>query len=173
MSFSNRKIKPGNNASDHEVILEKIRYFCSYRERSETEAGLKLRSLQVPANKITEILRGLREEGFISDERFARAFVRGKWRVKHWGKIRITHELRQKKIPEKLIIKAMEEIDEEKYREVLAELIRRKAATLHPQDKEENKSGKKLNLKDKLFNFALGKGYEYDLVREILDELNT
>jgi len=173
MAFGNRNIKTGNTSPDPGVILEKIRYFCSYRERSETEAELKLRSMQVPAVKIRDILRGLREDGFISDERFAMAFARGKWRVKHWGRLRITYELRQRKIPNKLIIKAMEEIDEEEYREVLANLIRRKAAALHPQAKEENKSGKKMNLKDKLFNFALSKGYEYDLVREILEELNN
>lgn len=172
MAFGNKNIKPGIKSSDPAAVLEKIRYFCSYRERSEIETELKLRSMQIPALKIRDILKGLREDGFISDERFAMAFARGKWRVKRWGRLRITYELRQRKIPEKLIAKAMEEIDEEEYIEVLAEVIRRKAASLHPQAKEENKSGKKLNLKDKLFNFALGKGYEYDLVREILDELN-
>jgi len=173
MTAANRKVFNRPGIPDPALTLEKIRYFCSYRERSETEAELKLRSMQVPALKIRDILKGLREEGFISDERFARAFVRGKWRVKRWGRLRITYELRQKKIPEKLIAKAMEEIDEDEYIEVLAEVIRKKAATLHPHAGEENKSGKKLNLKDKLFNFALGKGYEYDLVKEIIEDLKN
>jgi regulatory protein len=172
MAFGKRNIKKGIKSSDPAVILEKIRYFCSYRERSEAETELKLRSMQVPSVKIREILKELREDGFISDERFARAFARGKWRVRQWGRIRIAYELKQRKIPEKLIKEAMEEIGEEEYREVLADVIRRKAATLHLPVKEENNSRKTLNLRDKIFNFALGKGYESDLVREILDELN-
>ena len=72
-----------------------------------------------------------------------------------------------------MIIKALEEIGEEEYLEVLEDVIRKKAATLRQQGKEENNSGKILIFRDKLFNFALGKGYEYDLVREILDKLNN
>ncbi|MCX6282273.1 MAG: regulatory protein RecX [Bacteroidetes bacterium] len=113
----------------------------------------------------------LREEGFISDERFARAFVRGKWRVNHWGRIKITFELRARKIPESLIREALVEIDADTYRETLRELTEKKAKDIRLQKREKNNSGKNLNLRDKLFNFALGKGYESDLVREILDEL--
>lgn len=166
-----RPEKPGQ-PPDPLVLLEKIRHFCSYRERSEKEAELKLRALQAPPGKIRGILEQLRAEGFISDQRFARAFARGKWKVNRWGRLKITFELRAKKIPDRLIREAMEVIDEDSYRLVLGELIEKKAKAIRPQKKEENKSGKTLNLRDKLFNFALGKGYEYDLVKEILDELN-
>lgn len=157
--------------SDPTLLLEKIRYFCSYRERSEKEVELKLKSLQAPPGKIRGILNQLTEEGFISDERFARAFVRGKWRVNKWGRIRITFELRSKRIPEKLIRSALEEIDEDSYRLVLGDLISKKAKDIRPLEKGELNSGKSLNFRDKLFTFALGKGYETDLILKTLDEL--
>ncbi|MCX6284588.1 MAG: regulatory protein RecX [Bacteroidetes bacterium] len=166
-----RKKGVADFTSDPSLILEKIRYFCSYRERSEKEAELKLRSFQVPAGKIRGILDQLSEEGFISDERFARAFVRGKWRVNKWGRIRITFELRAKRVQEKLISSALEEIDEDSYRLVLGDLISKKAKDIRPQKKGELNSGKSLNFRDKLFTFALGKGYESDLILKTLDEL--
>ena len=172
MIFRGKGNEKGHKTPDPLLTMEKIRYFCSYRERSETETRQKLRTLQVPAARIGSILNQLKEEGFISDERFARAFVRGKWRVNHWGKIKITFGLRGMKIREDLIATALEEIDEEVYRNMLFELIRNKAAELRPKQREKNNSGKTLNFRDKLFNFALGKGYEHDLIREILDDLN-
>jgi len=153
-------------------ILEKIRNFCSYRERSEKEAEIKLKLLKVPSARIRDILQQLREEGFLSDDRFARAFVRGKWRVNHWGKTRITFELRSKRMPEKLISTALEEINQDVYMEILREMLRKKRSELDSQRERVNKSKKTLNIRDKLFNFALGKGYESDLIREILEELN-
>ena len=157
---------------DPALILEKIRNFCSYRERSESEVLLKLRSLKMPAAKTRNAIILLREEGFINDERYARALVRGKWRVNRWGRIKITFELRAKKIPEKLIISAMDEIDPDEYRLVLRDLIDKKAKAFRIHKKAEINSGETLNLREKLFNFALGKGYEYDLVSEIIKELN-
>jgi len=163
----------GNNSltPDPALILEKIRHFCGYRERSEKETELRLRSMQVPYGKIRGILDQLKEDGFISDERFARAFVRGKWRVNHWGKIKITYELRAKRIPDKLIVSALGEINQDSYREILEEMIVKKANDIRPQKKTENNSKKSLNIRDKIFIFALGKGYESDLIREILNEL--
>lgn len=160
-----------NQVPDSVLLLEKIRYFCSYRERSEKEAELKLRALKAPPGKIKSIIELLKEEGFLSDERYARAFVRGKFRVNRWGRIKIAFELRAKKIPEKLVAKALSEIDEDAYLAQVREMIEKKANDIRRQKKEENNSGKKLNTRDKIFNFALGKGYEYDLIRQILDEL--
>ncbi|MCX6286745.1 MAG: regulatory protein RecX [Bacteroidetes bacterium] len=171
MPLRNRIDNKKGKIPDPAFILEKIRHFCSYRERSEKETELKLKAMQLPTAGIRGIIVQLREEGFISDERFARAFVRGKWRVNRWGMKRITFELRSKRIPEKLISLALMEIDEDAYREVLERVIWKKALEIRPKLKEENNSGNILNFRDKLFNFALGKGYESDLIREILDEL--
>jgi regulatory protein len=210
MPFRKKQDKKENQNADPVLILEKIRYFCSYRERSEKEAEIKLRLMKVPPAKINGILNQLREEGFISDERFARSFIRGKWKINQWGRIKISFELRSRSIPEKFITKALEEIDEETYRELLKGMIRKKAGEIrvkteksgvltHIQDspgkkngvktirnaaktrkdafetghtvQKENISKKTLNIRDKIFNFALGKGYEPDLIYEILHEL--
>ncbi len=160
-----------NHIPDPDKILEKMRYFCSYRERSLKETELKLRALQLPQGKIKGILEQLSEEGLLSDDRFARAFVRGKWRVNHWGRIKITYELRAKQIPGRTITAALDEIEEDFYHMQLRDLMVKKDKDIRQNKKKENKSGKTLNFRDKLFNFALGKGYEHDLIREILDEL--
>ena len=171
MPFRGRGTYTGSQNPDPVLILEKIRHFCSYRERSEKEVEMKLKTMKVPLAKTKSILNQLRDEGYISDERFARAFVRGKWRVNHWGRIRIIFELRTKKIPEKLITTALEEISEDSYQTILKELIMKKAAELIQKHKEGNNYRKTLNFRDKIFNFALGKGYEFNLIHEILDEL--
>jgi len=157
--------------ADLASVTEKIRHFCSYRERSEKETGLKLKSLKVPTSKIKAILNRLREEGFLDEERYARAYVRGKWRVNRWGRIRIRYELKAKGIPEKLINSALVEIDEDTYREILEAVIRKKSGEIRHKGEEKNNSKKSLNIRDNIFNFALGKGYETDLVNEILNEL--
>ena len=167
----NRNFKGWKTDSDLLFILEKIRHFCSYRERSEKEAELRLKSMKVPSAKIKQILEQLREDGFLSDERFARAYVSGKWRVNRWGRAKITFELKAKGIPEKLIHAALLEIDKDSYRETLEMLIRKKTDEFHLRQKKENISKKFLNIRDKIFNFALGKGYEPDLIDEILHEL--
>jgi len=167
----NRNFKGWKTDSDLLFILEKIRHFCSYRERSEKEAELRLKSMKVPSAKIKQILKQLREDGFLSDERFARAYVRGKWRVNQWGRVKIAFELKAKGIPEKLIHSSLIEIDKDSYRETLEMLIRKKTDEFHLRQKKENISKKSLNIRDKIFNFALGKGYEPDLIDEILHEL--
>lgn len=171
MSGWNRNAIEMKADADPASVMEKIRRFCSYRERSEKETGLKLKSLNVPPSKIKAILNLLIEEGFLSEERFARAYVRGKWRVNRWGRIRIRFELKAKGIPEKLINSALLEIDEDTYREMLGAIIRKKSGEVRHKGEEKNISKKSLNIRDNIFNFALGKGYETDLVNEILNEL--
>ena len=191
MNLHNKRVRLDFSVADAEVLLEKIRYFCSYRERSEKETVQKLKSMKLPFPKITSIIKQLKNEGFIDDERFARAFVRGKWRVNHWGRTRIAYELRAKGMPEKIIKPALEEIEKEDYRQGLIEIVRKyvtkdvrkyvrkdvgKGAknmgkVVVKRSEVENISGEKFHLKDKIFNFALGKGYEPDLILEILHEL--
>jgi regulatory protein len=171
MTERNRNAIGRKADSDPASVTEKIRRYCSYHERSEKEAELKLKSLKAPASKTKAILNQLREEGFLNEERFARAYVRGKWKVNRWGKIRIRYELKAKGISEKLISSALLEIDEDIYRDMLETIIRKKSGEFRHKGEEKNISKKSLNIRDKIFNFALGKGYETDLVNEILNEL--
>jgi regulatory protein len=175
---------------DPAAILERIRSFCAYRERSAREVKLKLTGMKVSSARIPVFLDKLADEGFLDDARFARAFTLGKWRVSGWGKSRIRYELRQNGIPEPVISAALEEIDGENYRNRLQELLVKKSEELRRKtqgrilagtktasssadkknSRNENFPGEKLELKDKLYNFAIGKGFEPDLVIEVLRE---
>lgn len=138
-------------------ILNKITRFCAYQERSTKEVREKLRNLQVPQEFQEKVLSFLREENFLNEERFAEAFIRGKFRIKNWGRIKIQQHLRQKGIDEVFIQKALREIDLEEYQNTLEKILQKKYHTL----KSDLPSKDKLL---KLVQFALSKGYESEIV---------
>lgn len=142
---------------------EKIQRYCAYQERCSRDVEMKLREWKTPAGKIKTMIQQLIAEGFLNNERFSRTFVRGKFHHNHWGRIRISYELKSRGIPEKMISEAFHEINEEEYTESLRNLIIKKRKDLP--------AGKNLNIREKLINFALNKGYEFDLIANILKEM--
>jgi len=149
--------------TDLEVILARIHHFCAYQERCSREVDTKLIQWKVSPAKKTMILHRLIEEGFIDDERFARIFVRGKFHINHWGRLKIRYELKNRTIPETLVNKAMEEIGHDDYMRTIRELILKK--------KSEINTGKNLNIREKIITFVAGKGFEFDLISKVLTEL--
>lgn len=150
--------------NDDTALVQQLERYCAYQERCSRDVVMKLRRMQVTPPAIEGIIHKLKEEKFLDDERFTRFFVRGKFRMSKWGRIKIRYELSARGIPEKLINKALaEEIGEEDYRETIRLLILKK--------KQEIKTEKKLNIRDKIINFVVSKGYEFDQVLDILNEL--
>jgi len=117
----------------------------------------------VPSSEIAAIVKQLNHEGFLHEERFAKSFVRGKFGINKWGRIKIRFELKNRHIPEKLITIALMEIDEEDYLKTLRQLIQKKMGEI--------KTEKSLNIRDKIINFAVAKGYEFDMILEALKTL--
>ncbi|MEI6436211.1 MAG: regulatory protein RecX [Bacteroidota bacterium] len=145
-------------------IQHKLEYFCDYQERCIYDIDKKLRSWNVEPDSIQLILQRLQKEKFIDEERFARAFVRGKFHINKWGKIKIIVELRRRNIPEKLIKSALNEIGADDYMNTIREVVIRK--------KQEIIKQKSLNIREKIITFVTGKGFEYNLTEKILTELN-
>ena len=143
--------------------VEKIQRYCAFQERCSRDVEMKLREWKIPPGKIKKMLQQLIAEGFIHDERFSRAFARGKFLNNHWGRMKISCELKSRGIPDKLISNAFHDIDEAGYMESLRNLIIKK--------RKEIQAGKNLNIREKLINFALNKGYEFDLIASILKEM--
>ncbi|MDE5544376.1 MAG: RecX family transcriptional regulator [Bacteroidales bacterium] len=105
-------------------LYKKLMRYCAYQERSESEVRLKLRTLGAPAALGESVLKKLREENFVNEERFARAYVRGKFRINAWGRLKIRNGLRAKGVDEKLISRALsEEIDEKQYQEAMRKVV--------------------------------------------------
>ncbi|MEH0154313.1 regulatory protein RecX [Limibacter armeniacum] len=143
--------------------LPKIAAYCAYQERSHVEVEEKLYGYGLDEDQVMEAIQWLREENFLNEERFARAYTRGKFNGNRWGKIKIRQGLRQKQITDRLADMAMEEIDTDEYYEVLKNLIRKKMDGL----KETNH----YKIRAKCFNYAAGKGFESSLINEAISDL--
>lgn len=98
-----------------EQAYQKIKHYCGYQERSHAEVKEKLYSFGLWKNDVEMLLSRIIEEDYLNGERFAKAFVGGKFRMKHWGRVKIKYELKQKQVSEYNIRKAMKEINEDDY----------------------------------------------------------
>jgi regulatory protein len=134
--------------------------YCAYQERSRQEVQHKLKDYGLTVNDTEQVLNELEAEGFYNDDRFARSFCRGKLHQNKWGKIKIVQALRQKGLSEDHIQSGLVEIEGETYRKVLSDLIHKKLASLHKDDD--------FARKHKAARYAIGKGFEGELVWEIL-----
>ena len=143
--------------------LKKLEYYCSYQERCHKDIENKLSKMNmIPAAK-EKIILHLLEHNFLNEERFAKAYARGKFRIKKWGKQRIIRELKYKGISKYNIDSALKEITEEDYLNTFNELSEKKANSI----KESNIFKKK----KKLVDYLLYRGWEYHLVYEKVKEL--
>ncbi len=145
-----------------EWILKKMYRYCAYQERSQYEVMMRLKEMPVSQNMIERVIIHLREEDFINDERFAKAFVRGKFNHKNWGRNKIRFELKKRHIPDLLIEIGMHEIDEEEYEQTLRRILHKKDKLIREKDIRKRR--------EKLFNFARSKGYESGLIHRLIDE---
>jgi regulatory protein len=148
-----------------EQALQKLKHYCGYQERSHYEVQQKLWDLGVRKVEHDEIISTLIEEDYLNEERFAKQFVGGKFRMKDWGRKKIYYALKEKQVSEYNIKKAMKEIDEQAYRETLKELAEKKYATL--------KDEQYLIRKKKTMDYLMQKGYEPELVTAILNSIIT
>ena len=145
---------------DNEV-LGKIMRYCAYQERCRREVAQKLRELDVMEEDREDLIIYLEEEGFLDEARFARVFAGGKFRVKRWGKRKIFTALRKKGISETLIQQAFSsEISEEDYLNT-AEYLAGRYAELH-------KGLSSFELRKKTWNYLSQKGYESEIIGEVL-----
>ncbi|KAA9331511.1 RecX family transcriptional regulator [Hymenobacter busanensis] len=143
--------------------LQKIAAFCAYQERNHKEVEAKLRTYGLDEDEAAEILMRLVREKLLDDERFARSFVRGKYRLKKWGRRRIRQELKQRGISEYCIKAGMSEIDGDEYYQNLVEVLEKKNA----QEKEPNPHKRR----QKLTLYATAKGYEGEFIQDALIEV--
>ncbi len=148
-----------------EVELEKIKHYCAYQERCHSEVRNKLLELKVYGLELENVITILIEENFLNEERYACSIARGKFNMKQWGRIKIKHLLKAKNISSFLIQKAMHEIDADTYEMTLQHLGEKKWETL----KGEKNHFVKMN---KLKNYLLQKGYESDLIYDLIKKLN-
>lgn len=143
-----------------EEALDKLQRYCAYQDRCHLEVRTKLLDLGIYGDDLEEVIVELIRENFLNEERFARSYARGKFRMKRWGRNRIKRELKFRQISAYCLRKAMEEIDEDEYQEVLTTILTKKIAS--------TKAANDFLRKSKAGAYAISRGYEPGLVWEII-----
>ena len=144
-------------------IKKKLEYFCVYQDRCHKEVEKKLKEYNVIPEAREMILLSLLEDNFLNEERFAKSFARGKFRIKKWGKERIVRELKFRDIAAYNIKVALKEINEEDYITTLYELVTKK-----------NEAVKETNIykrKKKIVDYVRYRGFESNLIYKVVNEL--
>jgi regulatory protein len=144
--------------------LPKAKHYCAYQERCHSEVKQKLFGFGLNSKEVDQILSTLIEENYLNEERFAIQFAGGHFRSKKWGKVKITHALKQKQVSPYCIKKALKQIDERDYEKALQKHFDEKLRTLKS---EKNSFVKKRKLQD----YLMQKGFETDLIRKLLNTI--
>lgn len=142
-----------------EFLLEKARHFCAYQERSLTDVRHKLLLWKASEDTVEEIIIKLKEEKYLDEERFVRAFTLGKLRYNKWGRNKIIHALKQKQIPDLYIQIGLGEIDEKEYINTLKAVLSSKEVTAEDEFTRQNK----------LVRYAVQKGFQPELVWKVVN----
>lgn len=143
-----------------ETIKKKIYHYCAYQERSHQEVKNKLYNLGLNSENVEELISHLILEGYLNEERFAKAFAGGKFRLKSWGKLKIVKALEGKGLTKNCIHSGLKEIEDADYTKTIELLVAKKLEHL----KEQNPFVKR----DKLASYIIQKGFEPELVWEIV-----
>ncbi|MGV3509110.1 MAG: regulatory protein RecX [Sphingobacteriaceae bacterium] len=147
-------------ALDKKTAHAKLEQYCAYQERSQQEVRDKLYSYGLHSAEVEDVICELIGANFLNEERFANAFALGKFRIKHWGRLKIKQGLKLKRVGDNLIKKALKQIDADDYEETLKRLLEKKNALLKENDR--------FKRRQKLVSYGLAKGYESDLIFDCL-----
>ncbi len=147
--------------SKSEVLIKAANY-CAYQERCHQEVIAKLAELGVYGMDADVMLLKLIEDNYVNEERFAKAFAGGKFRVKQWGRFRIKRELKMRGISDYCIQEALKEIDETDYMNTLKKGVAAKYKSV--------KAINDLQRKHKTAQYLLTRGFESELIWKCLNE---
>lgn len=148
--------------NERKELLVRAQRICSGREYciSDIRSLIERWGADSEETKAWVISR-LTEDKFIDEQRYCRAFVIDHFRQSQWGKIKITMSLKSKNIPAATIAAGLEAIDEEEYMNLLKKIIN--------DHRRSVKAKNRYDLKGKLLRYALGKGFESNLVYEVIN----
>lgn len=145
--------------------LKKICRWCAYQERSHQETRDKLYDYGLHQNEVEQLIVKLIEEGFLNEERFAIAFAGGKFRMLGWGRDKIRIHLKQKRVSDYCIRKALSLIDDRDYIKSLQNIIEKRKPLLKKGDKRQQYY--------QLMRYALSRGFEHELVADVLKDMSS
>jgi len=137
--------------------LERAKKYCAYQERCHSDVRSRLLEWKIYGDDLEEIIVALIEENFLNEERFAKAYVSGKFNMNHWGKNKISQALKAKHISDYCIRKGLEVIQDEDYIRTIKQIL------------EKRSREKKTHSSFQLSQYLMSRGFEYNLVSKILE----
>jgi len=155
-------ISPKNSFSVDEAT-RKLEGYCAYQDRCHKEVISKLREMNMIPQAIDLIVGHLIKENFLNEERFARSFARGKFKIKKWGKNRIVNELKHRDISKYNITTALKEIESKEYLNTFNALAKKRLSEIREKDLQKRRK--------KLADYLLYRGWESGMVYEKVYEL--
>lgn len=159
-----RSVQKDKTVYTHAQALEALKEYCAYQDRCHADARQKLRELNIWGDEAEAVIADLIGEKYLDELRFAQSFARGKFKIKRWGRMKITRELKQRHISAYCIKKALREIPDEDYMTTLYNELERRDRLekrgLHPYLKRR-----------KLADYMFQRGYESNLTWEAIEEL--
>jgi len=148
--------------SPHDALV-KAQNLCAKQEKCKADIRKKLYDWKISSDDIENIINKLVTDKFIDEQRYTEYFVRDKFRFNKWGRIKITFALKQKQIPQDIINFAMQQIDENTYRESLKNELLKKHKSI--------KDAETYKIKEKLLRFAQSRGYELEISLNEIEQL--
>ena len=142
----------------------KMARLCSRSEQCSGDIRKKIVTAGVEEDGADEMIHTLKKENYLNDERYVNAYVADKFKFNRWGKIKIRHNLRMKGLPEAVILNALDEIDEEKYKVVLIKTMKEKAKSVKKKKTRFEKMGP-------IIRFAQTRGFEPELIHRYMNEV--
>ena len=149
---------------EYEKALLKLQHYCAYQDRCHQEVRTKLLDIKVYGDELENIMTDLIRDDFLNEERYAKSYCRGKFRMKKWGKNKILQGLKLKRISAYCIKKGMTEIEDDEYIGTLLSILEKNI--------EKHKSLGLMLAKDRAYKYAMSRGYEANLILENLKNLN-
>ena len=144
-------------------IKRKLENYCVYQDRCHKEVEQKMRDYNLIPEAREIILLSLMQNNFLNEERFAKSYARGKFRIKNWGKQRITRELKFRDISAYNIKTALKEIDEDEYLKIIYKITENRNEVISEPNIYKRKK--------KLIDFLMRKGFENELIFKTVNEI--
>ena len=141
-------------------LIAKAEAYCAAAEHCRYDVQQKLQQWEATPEQVEQVLCHLQEHKYIDEQRYCRAFVHDKLLYQGWGRMKMRAQLQAKHLPSAAITQALEEMDEQQYREVLRKVITSKRRSLKASDPQ---------FHEKLIRFCLQRGFTYEEIAEVMN----
>lgn len=152
----------GDNTKTEQEALSILSGLCARGEHCSGDMLEKMRRWQMDEEAMARVMAYLTDKGFIDDGRYCRLYAIDKLKFNKWGRHKIAFSLRSKGVGNNAIEEALAEIDNQQFIDALTELLDAKSRTLDDDDPYMRRQ--------KLIKFALGRGFDMDIILKVLKE---